>query len=169
MCRNDEIGNPTRSPTDPERVADSYAANLLLPRYLFVPRARGLGSTNLDNLKTLASEFSTSLRATAIRLVEFGPEPAILVCHNSEGRRWFNRPSSIPDRWFPRQELDADSCAFEVLHGEKSQSRRTLMGADAWFDRYDADRYELFEQSFKAGGGEVLSLLVFKDDAMLED
>lgn len=169
ICRSDEINNPGRKSTDPERVADSYAADLVLPRYLFVPRARELGATNVDNLKILADEFSTSLRATAIRLVEYGPDPAMLVCHGPGGRRWFNRPRQIPERWFPRDELDADSYAIDVLHGKDRQSRRALTGADAWFDRREADRYELYEQSIKAGNGEILTFLIFKDEEMLDD
>lgn len=169
MCRSDEIGNPRRSPTDPERVADGYAADLLLPKYLFVPRANALGATNFENLEILTKEFSTSMRATAIRLVEYGPEPAMLVCHGPEGRKWFNRPRHIPERWFPRDDLDSESYAFDVLHGENRRSRRVVIGADAWFDRRDADRFELYEQTFKVADDEILTLLIFKDEEMLED
>ncbi len=169
ICRPDDIGNPRRSPMDPERVADAYAADLLLPRYLFVPRANALGATTFDNLETLTDEFSTSMTATAIRLVEYGPEPAMLVCHGPQGRKWFNRPRHIPERWFPQEDLDADSYAFEVLHGEDRRSRRVLIGADAWFDRRGADQFELYEETFKVADDEILTLLIFKDEEMLDD
>jgi len=48
------------------------------------------------------------------------------------------------------------------------KSPRTLIGADAWFDRFDADRYEIFEQSVRAGKDEVLTFLTFKSREMLE-
>lgn len=39
ICRPDEIvDDSSRSSIDPERVADFYAADLLLPRYIFIPR-----------------------------------------------------------------------------------------------------------------------------------
>ena len=169
MCRSDDIGNPRRSPIDPERIADSYAADLLLPRYLFVPKADSFGRTSFETLERLTEEFSTSMTATAIRFVEYGPEPAMLVCHAPRGRKWFSRPRHIPERWFPRDDLDADSSAFEVLHGDLRRSRRTLVGADAWFDRRGADRFELYEQTLKVADDEILTLLIFKDDEMLED
>lgn len=169
MCRPEDIGNPSRSPIDPERVADSYAADLLLPRYLFVPRADTLGRTTFEALDRLTEEFSTSITATAIRLVEYGPEPAMLVCHGPFGRKWFNRPRNIPERWFPREDLDADSYGFDVLHGDLRRSRRALIGADAWFERRGADQFELYEQTFKVSDDEILTILVFKDDEMLED
>lgn len=34
VCLSDDIGNPAKGPLDPERVADGYAADLLMPRYL---------------------------------------------------------------------------------------------------------------------------------------
>jgi Zn-dependent peptidase ImmA (M78 family) len=169
ICRTDDIGNPRRSPVDPERIADSYAADLLLPRYIFIPRANALGITTFENIETLANEFSSSITATAIRQVEYGPEPAILVCHGPTGRKWFNRPQHIPTRWFPREELDSDSYAFEVLFGNSRRSRRVLMGAETWFNHRDAYKFDIFEQSFKVADDEVLTLLTFKDEDMLED
>ena len=169
MCRPDEIGNPGRNPIDPERIADSYAADLLLPRYLFVPRANSYGKTSFETLDKLTDEFSTSMTATAIRLVEYGPEPAMLVCHGPQGRKWFNRPRHIPERWFPREDLDADSYAFDVLHGDARRSRRVLIGADAWFDRRDAEKFQIYEQSFSSADDEILSILIFRDGEMLED
>lgn len=168
ICRSDDIGNYRRNPLDPERVADSYAADLLLPVYLFSPRADALRSSTFETVDKLRGEFQTSITATAIRLVEFGPEPAILVCHTKAGRKWFNRPSHIPEHWFPRDELDADSFSFDVLHGGGQRSRRALMGADAWFDRRGADQFEIFEQSQRIGDDEVLTIIVFKDEEMLE-
>jgi hypothetical protein len=33
---------------------------------------------------------------------------------------WFTRGPDVPSRWFPRDNLDADSFAFGVLHGGQS-------------------------------------------------
>ncbi len=43
------------------------------------------------------------------------------------------------------------------------------IGADAWFERRDAERFEIFEQTVRVGDNEALSLLVISDDEMLED
>lgn len=167
-CRSDDINNPRNGPIHPERVADRYAADLLLPSYLFGPRADELGRCSVENLKILVEEFSTSRKAAAIKLVEEGPEPAMLVCHGPEGRRWFNRPTNIPDIWFPQDELDAETYAFDVLYGNEKISRRVKMGADSWFDRRSASRFELFEQSIKIADDEILTFLIFQDAEMLE-
>ena len=169
VCWSDEIGNPAKGALDPERVADGYAADLLMPDYLFAPMADQIGKITFQAVEDLRQEFNTSITATAIRLVEYGPEPAMLVCHTANGRRWFCRPRHIPDKWFPQDQLDADSYAMDVLHGKEERSRRVLIGADAWFDRWDAQKYELYEETCRTMDGEILTLLVFKDEEMLEE
>jgi hypothetical protein len=44
-----------------------------------------------------------------------------------------------------------------------------LIGADAWFDRHEADRYELHEHSIRIADDEILTLLLIEDGAMLTD
>ncbi len=169
VCRPDELADLRSYSLDPERVADFYAADLLLPRYLFVPRAAALRLSTFETVDTLSREYSTSIPATAIRLVQYGPEPAMIVCHGPLGRKWFNRPQQIPERWFPRDKLAAESSAMSVLFGKHRFNSRTTIGAEAWFDRREATRYELCEQRFKISDQEVLTLLVFTNAEMLED
>lgn len=77
-CRSDEIGNSSRrNALDPERVADSYAADLLLPRYLVAPMAAQVAKWSLARVRELAARFGASVTATAIRLVEMNVIPGM--------------------------------------------------------------------------------------------
>lgn len=160
-CRSDEIGNASsKNALDPERVADGYAADLLLPRYLVAPLAAQVSKWSLARIRELAAPFGASTTATAIRLVEMDVIPGMLVSHKTGGRRWFARSPSA-ERWFPQDQLDADSHAFRMLFGSETELRApSLIGADAWFDRTGADRYEVREQSYRASNGEVVTLLL---------
>ena len=171
VCRQEDIGGTPgaseRSVVNPERVADAFAADLLLPRYLFEPAAEKLKRTTFAGVDALAKAFQASRTATAIRMVDFGPEPAVLICHGPKGRKWFRRSSDVPERWFPRADLDAYSNAMEVLHGTMDRPTPFLIGADAWFDQRDAEQHEVYEQTVRAGGGDVLTLVTFKGAKML--
>lgn len=167
-CRPEDIGGNVLGENHPERVADAYSADLLLPTYLFRPLARQFRHSTLEAVDSLSDTFDVSITATARRFIDWGPEPAMLVCHTAKGRKWFHRSRDIPPRWFPRDDLDAESVAFEVLQGRCRRSRRTLTGADAWFDRREADRFEVYEQAIRVVEGEVLTLVVLKDAAMLD-
>lgn len=168
VCRAEE----TRpgGPLSQERIADSFAADLLMPTYLFMPLARQHAKLTLKAINALAETFSTSQTATAIRLVESDHTPALLVCHGPNGRKWFSRAPSVPRKWFPRDTLDPESFAFDVLFkGKSDDSTPRKVGADAWFDRWEAERFEVHEQTCRTGPEESLTLILISDAEMLED
>ena len=167
ICFSDDFDNPKRA-TDAERVANGYAADLLMPRFLFGPISNQIGEVSFQAVHTLAAEFGTSVTATAIRLVEHGPEVAMLVCNTLHGRRWFHRSHHIPEKWFPRDRMDRNDLAIQVLSGKIKQSGRALVRAECWFDRWDAEGYELYEETYRITENEILTFLVFEDDGMLE-
>jgi len=170
VCRSDEIGSKREGVPWTERVADGYATDLMLPHYLFDPAAKQYNRMTFYTVRELADLFDTSLTATAIRLAESRVNPVVLVCHGPGGRKWFTRSPDVPTRWFPRDELDPDSFAFDLMCGNGSeQSHARLVGADAWFDRLEAERYELREHSVRVGHDEILTLLQIDDEDMLDD
>jgi hypothetical protein len=168
VCRAEEIR--PRDQLSPERVADGYAADLILPRYLFRPAARQYPKLNFKTIVALGDVFSTSLTATAIRLVEGEHTPALLICHGNQGRKWFTRGPAVPTRWFPRDDLDADSFAFGVLFGgQPDDPMPRKIGADAWFDRSEAANYEVQEQTRRVGDDEIVTLVLISDEEMLAE
>jgi len=66
--------------------------------------------------------------------------------------------------------LDAESYAMDVLYGRKADSAHPRkIGADAWFDRAEAQRYEVLEQSVRTGPAEVLTVVSVANEDMLEE
>lgn len=169
VCRVEEAIRPPGG-ASPEQVANSYAAELLMPGYLFRPLARSLGAPTLKVVDALAETFKTSRSATAIRLVESDQAPALLICHSRFGKKWFVRSKSVPSKWWPRDDLDPESFAFGVQFGNNPEgSTPRKIGADAWFERRDAERYEVYEQTMRASGGDTLTLLTIRDPKMLDE
>lgn len=170
VCFADDIGQATWGDLSPERIADRFASSLLMPDYLFQPMARSFPKANFQTVQAIADEFDTSRTATAIRLVEGKYFAAVLVCHGPQGRKWFTRSPDVPQRWFPCKDLSADSFAFAVLFGRAPGDRfPRKVGADAWFDRHEADRYEVYEQTIKTADDEILTLVHIVDEAMLRE
>lgn len=168
VCRVEE--SRPQDKMSPERIANNYAADLLMPRYLFTPTTRSYPKLDFKTVGDIADIFHTSRPATAIRLVESGHSPALLVCHGRARRKWFTRGQHVPSRWFPKDDLAADSFAFGVLHAEKPDDPMPRkIGADAWFDRWEAEKYEIQEQTIRTGADEVLTLILITDPDMLED
>jgi Zn-dependent peptidase ImmA (M78 family) len=169
ICRPQDIGSYAASALHPERVADGFAADLLMPGYLFAPMMRQYKRPTFEAVRALAHAFDTSIPATALRVIELGSTPALLICHSNQGRKWFRAHRDVPHHWFPRSDLDAASFAFDILHGQRAEHQPATMGADAWFDVRHAARFQLREQSIRYGEGEILTLLEITDPRMLEE
>jgi Zn-dependent peptidase ImmA (M78 family) len=159
ICLADEIGRAAVGDSSPEKLADQFASQLLMPEYLLRPVACAYSKLDFQTVCSIAEIFDTSRTATALRLVEGGYIPAVLICHGQHGRKWFARSPDVPDRWFPRKDLAAESFAFGVLFGHKADDTfPRKIGADAWFDRTEAERYEVREQTIQTANDEILTL-----------
>jgi hypothetical protein len=170
VCHSDDIGSFAPKISSVEKRANKYAADLLMPNYLFLPATRTFRQLDFNIISKISDIFGTSLTASAIRFIELGDHPAILVCHNHNGRAWFVRSPLVPARWFPRDDLQPESSAMDVLFGKgTNDSRLQCVDAHAWFDRFDAHKFEILEQTYRVSDKEVLSLLVLEDEEMLED
>ena len=169
FCRAEDIQESTAK-NQVEQQANAFAARLLLPGYLLQPIARKMPKLTVKALREVADRFQTSLTATALRLIETNVCPTMMVAYGRSGRLWFAKSRLVPDRWFPASELHHDSYAFDLLHNagaEQPNPRR--IGADAFFDRWGADRHDVEEQSYRVSDDQIVTLIHFRDADMLED
>jgi Zn-dependent peptidase ImmA (M78 family) len=168
-CRASDIDNAENSPLNPERQADEFAADLLMPWYLFKPMLGQAKHVDIALLEEMHRTFDASLPATAIRIAEANVEPVIVACYDGLGRRWFKRSKDVPDRWFPVDKLDDDTYAAEVLADRRDRTHMSTVGASAWFDADGIEEYEMKEQSLRLGDRKVLVILRITDEAMQAD
>lgn len=156
---------PQRRADDPEHLANVYAADLLLPAFMFVPRAKGKAMT-LDTAGEMAEAFQMSLTSTAIRLVQLGSYPAIVV-YTEHGRcKWNVKSDGV---FFRIHEVPGPgTVAHALLHGGAGHRGPTDISADEWIEGRRADRYSVREHSVGVSGG-VLTLLWWKDERIFTD
>lgn len=163
-CAAGDIGNPSGDPLNPERQADDFASDLLLPDYLFRPRLAKLGRVRLKEIDEIAEEFQASRTATLIKAVDASRFPVILACYGKQGLRWWKAARIVPGWWKLQRRLDEETFAGRMLFAGASEElwpRR--MPAEAWFDFRGADRYEVQEQSFSLPGEEVLAVITIPE------
>jgi hypothetical protein len=161
-CRSTDIGRFSKT-NSVERAADQYAADLLMPWGMFKAACRENPKLDLKTLKTVAGLFQCSYTATLIRMIDSGVYPNVMmVVHKAgEGRKWFRAATKVPTYWFPRDDLDSESPAFEMLHDPltRDEGFPRKIGADAWFSRPGSDRFEITEQSFRVPDEGVVTIL----------
>lgn len=161
-CRPSDIGKFPKT-NEVERSADQYAADILMPGPMFKALCKKHHRLDLSALKAVAGEFRCSLTATLIRMIDSDLYPNVMMIqhHAEKGRKWFKAANKVPGYWFPREDLDVDSFAFELLNNPSARDEGfpRKIGADAWFNTRGADRYEITEQSFRVPDEGVITIL----------
>jgi IrrE N-terminal-like domain len=149
---------------DPERRANRYGAELLMPTSMIQPRIAGK-PLDFATVSTVAEEFSTSLTAAAIRVVELSTLPAMLICNERYRRKWFLRSKDVPTWLWPRDTPTSASVAHDLFASKEKHGASTVI-VGAWFGHEDGDRYELHEDARRVGEY-VLSLISWPNEEHL--
>ncbi len=166
-CTQSDIESHSDKARETEGVADRFASSLLMPSFLFKPALFAHKKISWKAVRELAKEFECSPLATALRIVDLNVAPVIFVCVEQGRRKWFRRAKDISNAWFPKDSPDPESYAFDLsFDPNKAATGPRKVGADAWFDRYNADRFDLVEDSVRVGD-QVYSLLILEDEAFL--
>ena len=124
--------SPQRRADGPEHLANVYAADLLLPAAMFVPRAKERPIT-FETVRSLASDFGASLTATAIRLVQKGSFPSIVLYTDKSGRKWAVRGDSVPARLTLHREPGTGTLAHDLSHARDASTPMDVR-SNEWFE-----------------------------------
>jgi hypothetical protein len=135
---------------------------------MFRPLSKDLPIT-FATVEKLATIFTMSISATAIRLVEYGSYPAMLICNSAAGREWYVASSTVNGKLWPVDRPGRSTQAAALLQGHGpglgSQDRR----ADQWIKNFRADQYWVKEDSRLWTNQSVLSLIWWEDESQLID
>lgn len=149
----------------PERRANRYATELLLPRLMFRSRAEGQPMT-LGTASSLANRFQASLTSTAIRLVELGSFPAMVVLSDANRVRWSIPGPDVPSGIILRDRPGAESSAAELIRGAKPEGPVDV-NAGSWFEDPEARWFTVCEESRRVARDDVLTILWWRDERHL--
>ena len=107
-----------------EAEANLFAAELLMPDFLFEPKCRKTVPA-LALIDRLAAEFSTSMLATAYQYVSFTNEQIALVVSEGDRIKWFHRSK---DFWpmIRTGNLSPDSAAGERAAGKAGDTKKMV-------------------------------------------
>jgi hypothetical protein len=154
---------------NPESRANRFAADLLLPLSMFVPLAREKSIT-IDTVTDLSDEFQMSKTATAIRLVEHGSFPAILIYFEQTERKWFvSKRREVPAFLQPAEHPSQQTVTARMLRDPELTQFSGEVRADHWFSAYYSERYYIRESCLRIGKDALLTLLWWEDEQQLID
>jgi hypothetical protein len=155
----DESGGVNR-----ESRANDYAADLLMPRFMFSPHSEGRSMT-LASASELSEVFTTSLTSTAIRLIQVGSFPAVVVASDAARIRWFRRGPDVPESLWPRLP-GRKTFAHDLVKGQSDAGSGDVY-VDEWFSGAD-ERHSIHEDSRRVTDDVVLSILWWTNEEPLK-
>lgn len=127
-----------------ERLCDSAAAQILMPQKQFGAMADRYGF-GANGVLRLASQFRTSIRATAVRLVGFCSY-RLLVCEwkrnyttGAYETLWVERSSSIRPSWNAKFSVTVDQPGYRAFDGRQNFRGREWISLDGPVDHYYLD------------------------------
>ena len=155
-----------QSAIDKEREADRFAANLLMPPYIFLRHVREVPEIGFASIEKLGGLFQTSIPATAIQTVNMGIHPIVIAVYSAGGVLcYFSRSSLISEKLWPAKVLSSGMYAFDVAADKVS--RNGPVQAFDWFDSVDDDS-EVFEESHY-WNGQIMSIIRVDDERLHSD
>ena len=152
-----------------EAEANIFAAELLMPEFLFGPESRKT-TPSIKHLEKLAVLFGTSLTATTFQYWEYTNEPlAVVISDGWEMKRF----SPIRDKsaWIRFGQIHEHSAAGERLAGKAKDSRGMVdTPAYAWLEGFEEDNQHFVkEDSIYLEYYDRTISLVWIDEPLVED
>jgi Zn-dependent peptidase ImmA (M78 family) len=148
-----------------EAEANIFAAELLMPEFLFKPRSRGR-TPSLALLDRLAEEFNSSVMATAFQYLHYTNEQVALVVSSGERILWTKK---VKDFW-PRiqmKKIHPHSAAGERLAGNTGDTNKMVRApVYAWLENFaeDSERDIMEDSRLIEYYGQMITLLWMKED-----
>lgn len=171
FCDKKNIGATKSTGSHKEREADCFAAELLMPRYLFLPELRSLGAPSFQIINSLATSFGVSRKAAALRFVDLYPGKCMLVCSGRHNRKWYRASARWSKDWIPKKRAEPRSGVRDLIFGTESHRQvSSTFSADAFFGHWDAKTYNIICHSIVVGGSddratrEVMTLIFPEDE-----
>lgn len=175
QCSKEVIGSSRKGAPPKERQADKYAADLLMPAFMFEPRARAHTQPSFKTIGELAGEFSVSRTAAALRFIATDRDYSLLVCYGPNGRLWSRRSPHGPEKLIAKQDIDPDTDVYDLLFDRKQEAKnRTLEPASCYFNGRDVADEDVYSHSVLTGKRDnpsdrtVLTLIIPRSSGLIE-
>ena len=151
---------------EPEEIeANLFAAEILMPKSLFLPRIQGR-EPGFALFNELAVEFATTVTAVAIQFIRYTREECVLIASRKGQRKWFHASDNFSFRLRDETDVHEYSCAFELESSRTAKVRGDDVPAGCWLQGYSTtDNMEcVTEDAIWSNAFGSLSLVWIKDD-----
>lgn len=156
------------SNTNPEKEADQFAADLLIPPFMLKSLLKPMEKITFQTIKELAAKFQTSISATAIQIAKVNTHPIIIAVYGqNKFLHYSNKSNLLSEKLRPIKMLSNGVYAFDVT--KNKPTNEGIVPAVNWFNNIDDDvDADVYEESHY-WHEQILSIITVEDDQLLSD
>lgn len=150
---------------NPEEIeANLFAAEILMPASLFVPRIQKK-EPSFALIRDLAEEFRTTLTATAIQFIRYTKEECALISTKGGQRQWFSTSEQFSFQLHESTAIHGYSCAADLAKTGEKEMRASDVPAGCWLRGFSPDGRECITEDAVASStfGGAISLVWIHD------
>lgn len=149
-------------PEEPE--ANTFAAEILMPSQMFKEYCKDI-KPSFDEISNIAEYFKTTITATAIRYVDLGPHPCVLIVSENGIVKWFRNRSDFPYRVIGRgEQINKFSCANDFFTKGIVPSEPEAVSGQSWLEDWRSGMdIVLYEHAFALPRYNTVLSLVWED------
>lgn len=164
LCTTDDLRDYEKSV--PELEANTFASELLMPRFL-LPKELWRHESTLWQAQRIASTFDVTVTSAAIRWTQVANEPVFVVFSDGSNVGWWRRHEpKVAGVWLEsKQTISVESLAHAIGRGDNVAGATTIeVPWEVWFPHLDSRCKSLWESSMKLGNyGTVVTILWIPD------
>lgn len=117
-----------------ETEANYFAANLLMPKALFLRYCKKDSKFSMNTIYDISETFKTSITATLIRFVDIGTYPAALIFIKNGIIKWTKFSKDFPLKYVPpRTRPLTGTVARDIIDGDDMPDYPETIEAMGWF------------------------------------
>lgn len=164
LCSHDDINSRCMGLAPKEKIANSFASELLMPNYLVKDIIKGSPLT-LDTVGLIKGSFKTSFMASLRKTISTNYHMGFFACYDPKGKRkYFSKNSDLHYDFSPPQEAPTGSCVFDLIfNNTKEQSAKTLDGS-VWCRNDSASQIIVHEHAFHYHNGDYITIVWWEDE-----
>jgi Zn-dependent peptidase ImmA (M78 family) len=158
LCSSDDVESWAQAISEHEREANVFAGELLLPRASLSKKV-GRSHPTFDVIRDIADTFSTSLTASAYRVIDLTGFRAAIVWSTRGVVRWFKSSDEFDAFVSVGERIEPGTYAYDCFQGKRVPDELKSVRANLWLTSKEASPYVLEHSIWMPTYESVLTLL----------
>jgi hypothetical protein len=164
LCSHDDMNSRCKGLAPKEKIANSFASELLMPNYLVKDIIKDSPLT-LDTVGLIKDSFKTSFMASLRKTISTNYHMGFFACYDAKGKRkYFSKNSDLHYYFSPPQQAPSGSCVFDLIFNDSKEQSAKILDGSVWCRNDSASHIVVHEHAFHYHNGDYITIVWWEDE-----